>query len=43
MIIKREKIYTKRDGFYTNTIRSTSWWLFGIIPIFIYKEIIGRV
>jgi hypothetical protein len=42
MIVERERIYKKKDGVYTNIIRSTSWWLFGIIPLYIRKEIIKR-
>ena len=31
MIIKREKIYTKKDGIHSNVIKRTSWWLFDIV------------
>lgn len=42
MIIKREKILTKKDGIRINVIKRTSWWLFGIIPLFINNKIIAR-
>lgn len=42
MIVKREKIYWKNSGIYRDMIKRTSWWLFGIIPIFINHEIISK-
>lgn len=42
MIVKKEKIYKKSDGIMVNTIKSESWWLFGIIPLYIRREIINR-
>lgn len=42
MIIKREKIYRKRNGIYNDTVKRTGWWLFGFIPLFINYKIIGR-
>lgn len=42
MIVRREKIYTKKDGNFINTIKRTSYWLFGIIPLFFDNEIIYR-
>ena len=42
MIVERERVYDKKDGVWTNTIKSTSWWLFGVIPLYIRKEIIRR-
>ena len=42
MIIKREKIYTKKDGIYRNVIKRTSWWLFGIVPLFVSNKVIAR-
>ena len=42
MIVRREKIYTKKDGNFTNTIKRTSYWLFGIIPLFLDNEIMHR-
>ena len=40
MIVKREKIYKKFKPNWRDTVKCTSWWLFGIIPIFINHQII---
>lgn len=42
MIIKREKFYIKKDGLFTNLIKSESYWLFGFIPLFINHRIVER-
>lgn len=42
MIVKREKVYIRKNGIYREKIYRKSWWLFGIIPIFINDEIIER-
>ena len=42
MIVKRERIYTKKESIYTYTYKRTSWWLFGVIPVFINNKILGR-
>lgn len=46
MIVKREKYYTKRFGkigtYYKKQQRKrTSFWLFGIIPLYIKDEVIS--
>ena len=41
MIIKKEKLIDKRvDAMKRLTIKRTSYWLFGIIPLYIQNEII---
>lgn len=42
MIIEREKVYTRKRSIHTETIHRKSWWLFGIIPLFINNKIIDR-
>ena len=42
MLIKREKIFGKADATHYNTIKRTSYWLLGIIPLYICDKIIGR-
>ena len=42
MIIKREKFFTKKEGIFTDTYKKTSYWLFGIIPLYIKNEFIAR-
>lgn len=39
MIIKRETITSKKFGFVRYEVKRTSWWLFGIIPIYIIDEL----
>lgn len=41
MIVKREKIYKKKRSIYMDTYKKTSYWLLGIIPIFVSHELIG--
>lgn len=48
MLIKRERYYIKRvkkDGYITKVgkqnVKQTSFWLFGIIPLYIKNEIIN--
>lgn len=47
MIVKREKYYTKRFGKIGNTYykqqqrKRTSFWLFGIVPLYIKDEVIS--
>ena len=38
MIVKRQMEYRK----HFTTYIQTSWWLFGIIPLYIKNEILGR-
>lgn len=40
MVVKREKIYKKKRSIYIDIYKRTSYWLFGIIPIFIKNEIV---
>ena len=42
MIIKREKIYIKKDGIFHNVIKCNSYWLLGFIPLFVNHTIIDR-
>lgn len=42
MIIKREKIYTRKRSIYYETVHRKSWWLLGIIPLFVNNQIISR-
>ena len=42
MIVRREKIYSKKVSFYNETRRQTSYWLLGIIPLYIKNEILRR-
>lgn len=42
MIIKREKIITKKISIFKETYKRTSYWLFGIIPLYIKDEFIQR-
>lgn len=39
MIIKRQKIWRKR---FQGNYLQTSWWLFGIIPIYISNKLISE-
>lgn len=43
MIVKRERIYIKKQGIYLNQIKRTIYLLFGFIPVFIKHEIIRQV
>lgn len=38
MIVKRENFYWKNHM----EIRRTSWWLLGIIPIFVNNEVVYK-
>lgn len=44
MIIKRERYYVKSKGKYpyrkTQSRKATSWWLLGIIPLFVSIEVL---
>jgi hypothetical protein len=43
MIVKREKIYYKKATIIaTDIYKRTSWWLLGIIPLYIKNEFIQR-
>lgn len=42
MIIKREKIFKKKAGIFNDTYKRTSYWLFGIIPLYINNQFICR-
>lgn len=43
MIIKREKLYRKKHGIYMDTYKRTSYWLLGIIPIYIDNKLLNSV
>lgn len=43
MIVKREKIYIKKQGIYMNQIKRIIYLLFGFIPVFINYKIISQV
>lgn len=43
MIIKREKIVLKNRGIHLDTVKRTSYWLFGLIPLYIDNKIINHV
>lgn len=34
MIVKQEKIFWKRNRLYRWRVKQISWWLFGIIPLY---------
>lgn len=42
MIVCREKIYTKHVSIYREVRKRTSYWLFGIIPLYVKNEILNR-
>lgn len=42
MIVKKEKIYKKKNIIHYDVIKCTGWWLFGFIPLFLNYQIIGR-
>lgn len=48
MLVKRERYYIKRvkkDGYITKVgkqnVKQTSFWLFGVIPLYVKNEIIN--
>lgn len=42
MIVRREKIYTKHISIYREVRKRTSYWLLGIIPLYVKNEILSR-
>lgn len=42
MIIKIEKVYTRKSGIYTEKIHRKTWLLLGIVPLFINNKILER-
>lgn len=42
MIVRREKIYIKYVSIHREVRKRTSYWLLGIIPLYIREEILQR-
>ncbi len=42
MIVRREKIYIKFVSIYREVRKRTSYWLLGIIPLYVHDEILKR-